>query len=83
LDFFTFSTKVPLRFVTYLPKVAKIATKNLHSFQHYKLTLVTNAPKKVIHEKNLFPTQGTPLCTVEILYPGISFLGAFVTKVSL
>jgi hypothetical protein len=24
LDFFTFSTKVPLRFVTYLPKVRKI-----------------------------------------------------------
>jgi hypothetical protein len=27
--FFTFSTKVPLRFVTYLPKVPKIAKKNL------------------------------------------------------
>jgi hypothetical protein len=27
LDFFTFSIKVPLRFVTYLPKVQKIAKK--------------------------------------------------------
>jgi hypothetical protein len=28
LIFVTFSTKVPLRFVTYLPKVQKIAKKN-------------------------------------------------------
>jgi hypothetical protein len=27
--FFTFSTKVPLRFVTYLPKVLKIATTKI------------------------------------------------------
>jgi hypothetical protein len=123
LDFLTFSTKVPLRFVTYLQKVPKIEKKFFWSshrfiigrnflghalykspnffihnmdfmgikrrriwrrFQKYKLALVTKCTqRKVFENEEFLYYSGVPLCTDENLYPGISFLVHFVSKISL